>query len=245
MRSTRLPGKVMKEILGEPLIGILLKRLKKAKEIDKIILATSTNHENDLLSYFVKKIGIEVFRGSEEDVLSRYYYAVKPYAPKAVVRITADCPLIDPRICDEVVETYKSNHCDYVHTGPTFCEGLDCEIFSFRALETAFNRACLKSEREHMPLYFHNHPEIFKTIKLVNKSNDSRYRFTVDEREDFLVVKAILEGLGKNGSYDFSAEDVKGFLDRHPDVFRLNSRFIRNEGLIKSLSSDARITHAK
>lgn len=238
MGSTRLPGKVMKEVLGKPLIGYLLERLQHSKLIDKIIVATSVDPINDVLCDYVQNQGFEVFRGPEDDVLKRYYLAASQYHPQAVVRITADCPLIDPQICDRVADIYRKEKVDFVHTGLTFSEGVDCEIFSFKALEEAWRDAYLPSEREHAALYLHNHPELFKKITLENESDDHKYRFTIDEDEDLQVVKAIIEALYRESPNVFGVNSIKDFLDSHPGIFQLNAHVLRNEGLTKSLKQD-------
>jgi len=124
------------------------------------------------------------------------------------MRITADCPLVDPQICDMVVREYFDSHSDFVHIGLTFAEGVDCEVLSFKALEKAWREARLKSEREHVTLYLHNHPELFRKITLINNKNDNRYRFTVDEPEDFEVVKRIIEALYIEGKEPFGADKI-------------------------------------
>ena len=238
MTSTRLPGKVLMEVMGKPLIGYLVERLQYCRHLDKIILATTLNTEDDPIVDFAVRENILFYRGSEHDVLDRYYRTAKEFNIDHIMRITSDCPLIDPTICDLVVDTYIQENADFVHTGPTFAEGLDCEIFSFKVLEKAWNEAEMKSEREHVTLYLHNHPEIFKKISLVNDTDDSRYRFTVDEWEDFLVVKAIFETLYRKNTKPFSSDEIKHFLDSNPSVFKLNAHIIRNEGLVVSLKED-------
>ncbi len=241
MSSNRLPGKVMKEILGKPMIGHLLERLSLSKKIDKIVLATSDLAENDVLGCYVKKMGTDLYRGSEDDVLDRYYQVAKQYHPEGIVRITGDCPLIDPKVCDEVIKVFQKEKFDYVITGPTFAEGLDCEVFTLKALEKAWEEAKLKSEREHVTLYFHNNSDMFKILELHNQTNDSRYRFTVDEGVDFQVVTAIFEHFKQKGRPLFFADDIKDFLDANKNIFELNANIIRNEGLIKSLKDDQKV----
>ncbi len=236
--STRFPGKVMKKISNKPLIGYLLERLRYSKRIDKIIIATSIDKKNDSMCDYLKTNGFDVFRGSEEDVLGRFYYATKIYKPEGIMRITADCPLIDPEICDKVIELYLEEKADHVYLAPSFAEGLDCEIFSFSALKVAYNNAKTKSEREHVSLYFKNNPKSFKRITVENKTDDKRYRFTVDNPEDFEVVKAIINSLYRKGTPPFKAWEIKQFLDKHPEIFRKNAHITRNEGLIKSLRND-------
>lgn len=241
MRSRRLPGKVLKTIRGKPVLAYQVAQLKKVDKLDKIIVVTTTNEVDDPIVEFCEKESLAYFRGSEDNVLERFYQAAKFHKADAVFRITADCPLLDSAVCDGVISAYLSEDTEFVHTGLTFAEGLDCEIFSFHALEEAYHNAKLKSEREHATLYFHNRPDQFKKITYENKTDDSRYRFTIDEPEDFEVVKAIIEQLPSKEPGDFTADKVKTFLDNHPDIFRLNSHVIRNEGLAKSLREDEEI----
>lgn len=241
MSSSRLPGKVMKKIQGKPMIGHLLERLSLSESIDKIILATSVLPENDRMCEYVQKIGVDVYRGSEEDVLDRFYQAAKQYHPEVIVRITGDCPLIDPKVCDEVIKAFKDGKFDYGKTGPTFAEGLDCEVFTLKALEEAWKEAELKSEREHVTLYFYNHPDIFKILVLANKTDDSRYRFSVDEERDFQLVSAVFEHFNQKGRTTFFVADVKAFLDTHQNIYELNADIVRNEGLVKSLKDDQKV----
>jgi spore coat polysaccharide biosynthesis protein SpsF (cytidylyltransferase family) len=238
MSSERLPGKVMKETLGKPLIGYLLDRLKLSAMIDKIVLATSNLPENDGLCTYVSKSGVDVFRGSEDDVLDRFYQAATRYGATTIVRITGDCPLIDPAVCDLVINRFIKDGLDYIRTGSTFAEGLDCEVLSFQALKISWEEARLKSEREHVTLFVRNHNEMFKQLSLENSRDDSSYRVVVDEPEDFDVVKNIIEGLQKKGKNVLCFEDIKGFLDENPRIKGKNAHIIRNEGLLKSLQRD-------
>jgi spore coat polysaccharide biosynthesis protein SpsF len=241
MTSTRLPGKVLMEVMGRPLLSYQIERLRFSKRINEIIIATTTNKEDDPVAELAYKEGLKVFRGSEDDVLDRYYQAAKEYRAKHIMRLTADCPLIDPVICDLVIDEYLKSGANYVHTGPSFAEGVDSEIFSFKSLEEAWKKARLRSEREHCTLFFHNHPEKFKKITMCNDTDDSKYRITVDRPEDFLVVKAVFEGLYNTTNRYFGTGDIKRFLDSHPSIFQLNSSVVRNEGLIESLKEDRKV----
>lgn len=241
MTSTRLPGKVLKEVMGRPLLSYQIERLKKIDNIENIIIATTTNKEDDPIVELCKKESVSCFRGSENDVLNRYYQAAKKFGVKHIMRITSDCPLIDPSICDQVAKVYCESNVDLVHTGATFAEGVDCEILPFQSVEKAWHESNQKLEREHVTLYIHNHHELFKKITLTNKTDDSKYRFTVDEKEDFLVVKAIIENLYKENNYPFMTNEIRHFLDTHLDIFKLNKDVVRNEGLFKSLKEESRL----
>lgn len=240
MSSTRLSGKVLMEVMGRPLLSYQIERLSFSKTIDKIIIATTVNREDDTIVELAQKEGLTFYRGLENDVLDRYYQTAKKHNVNHIMRLTADCPLIDPDICDSIAKVYFESGVDYIHTGQTFAEGLDCEIIGFKALRRAWFEAKQKSEREHVTLYIHNHSELFKTMVRENDIDDSRYRITVDEKEDFLVVKAILENLYRGSDTYFTIGDIKFYLDAHPEVYSLNSYIIRNEGLLKSLQAESK-----
>jgi spore coat polysaccharide biosynthesis protein SpsF len=240
MTSTRLPCKVLMEVMGRPLLSYQIERLRFSKRINNIIIATTVNKEDAPIVKLAQKEGIDFYRGSEDDVLDRYYQAAKKYHVAHIMRLTADCPLIAPDICDSITDAYFENGVDYVRTGESFAEGLDCEIIGFGALAKAWLEAKLKAEREHVTLYIRNHPELFKTMVKQNETDDSRYRITVDEEEDFLVVKTILENLYKGNDNYFTAMEIKSYLDAQPEVYRLNSDIIRNGGLLKSLQAESK-----
>lgn len=241
MGSTRLPGKVMKKVLDKPLIEYLLERVSKSKYIDKIILATTTNSEDDTLANYVSSLGYDVFRGSEDDVLGRYYNAYLTLGDmkdnvNGIIRITGDCPLFESDICDELISSFIDKGLDYSFLSPNFAEGLDCEVFLPDLLKEAYFNSELNSEREHITQYFHNNKKKFKINFLENTNNDSKYRITVDEPEDYLVVKNILEHFILEKELSFS--NIKKYLDSQPELFKLNSNIIRNEGLLKSLKDE-------
>ena len=238
MSSTRLPGKVMKEILGKPLIGYLLERVAGAKMISRIILATSTDKSNDALAEYVSSLGIEVFRGSENDVLDRYYRAAARYMPQAVVRITGDCPILDPLVIDQVVKFFTDRNFDYVSNiePPTFPDGMDIEVFSFRLLKAAREKANLPSEREHVTPYMRNRDGI-KRGNVTNKEDLSAERWTVDNKEDFSLIKKIIEEIYPRKKI-FSMQDVLDYKKKNPRAFKANKKYQRNEGLKRSLKND-------
>lgn len=235
MTSTRLPGKVLMEVMGRSLLSYQIERLCFSKRINNIIIATTVNKEDDPIIELAQKEGLNFYRGSEDDVLDRYYQAAKKYNTAHIMRLTADCPLVDPNICDRIADAYFKSGVDYLHTGETFAEGLDCEIIGFNALARMWVKAKLKHEREHVTPYIHNHSGFFKTMVKENDIDDSKYRITVDEEADFLVVKAVLENLYKGNDSYFTVREIKSYLDTHPEVYRLNSDIVRNEGMLKSL----------
>jgi spore coat polysaccharide biosynthesis protein SpsF len=237
MTSTRLPGKVLMKVLGRPLLSYEIERLRFSRNIAEIAVATTTNQADDPIVALAQRENLKVYRGSENDVLDRYYQAAREFGVEHILRITADCPLIEPTVCDRIIKVYADSGADYVHTGERFAEGFDCGILSFKTLSQAWRDASLKSEREHVTLYTKSHPERFHIISVVHDTDDSKYRVTVDEPEDFLAVKAIIENLYVQGEY-ITAEGIKSFVDNHPEIYRLNADIIRNEGLLHSLQAD-------
>jgi len=227
MGSTRLPGKVLMEINGKPLIEILLNRLSKSNKIQKIIIATSIDKNNDPLVEKVNKIGFEVYRGSEENVLKRYFEAASLFKARAVVRITGDCPIIDPQIVDKVINLYEKNNIDYASNinPPTYPDGLDVEVFSFESLEEAYLKAKNKEEMEHVTPYLRNNPEL-KQKNLINNIDFSSERWTVDKIEDFEVIKNIINHYKINT--DFTWEEIINLKKSHPDYFKSNKNFKRS-----------------
>jgi len=229
MDSTRLPGKVLKKVNGKSLIEILLHRLSKSGKINKILLATGKNSANDILAESVEKLGYEVFRGNEEDVLDRYYQAAKPHHPKTVVRITGDCPIIDPVVVDKVIKLYEENEVDYAcnTNPPTYPDGLDTEVFSFHALEIAQKHATTVHEREHVTPLIRN-SEQFRRFNLTGEADHSGDRWTVDDPEDFQIIEQILKYFSPN--MDFSWEEVLELKQTNPELFEANLGIRRNEG---------------
>ena len=241
MSSRRLPGKVMKTVLDKPLIGYLLERLKYVKNLDKIVVATSTDPSNDLLCEYVSQQGIEVFRGSEDDVLDRYYQVACKYKAKVVVRLTADCPLLDPGVVSKVIAYFETHDCDYVSNGhpPTFPDGLDVEVFSFEVLKEAWECAELKSEREHVTPYI-VHSDKFNMGNVALKTDLSGERWTVDEPEDFLLIKSIIENLYvKNPTFDMN--DILEYKKNNLEIFEINQHIVPNEGYFYSLKNDYKV----
>ena len=238
MGSSRLPGKVLKELEeGKPVLFYLLKQLKHCKLLGKIVIATTNLKEDDKIAYFAKMKGIECFRGSSKNVLERYYKCAKKNEFSTIVRITGDCPLIDPQIVDLVIEKYKENTFDYVTNclKRTFPYGTEVEIFSFSSLENAYKNAELPSEKEHVTPYIRNHENEFRIYNIENKEDISNYRWVVDKKNDFELVKKIVS---KIKTSPILMKDILLLLKSEPDLKKINRSNIPNEGYFKSLKED-------
>ena len=229
MGSTRLPGKVMREVAGRPMIDLLLERLARATWVDGIVVATSDNPADDALAEHVRALGHACFRGSEKDVLARYYHAAKEARADVVVRITGDCPLVDPALVDEVIALFERAGVDYASNTepPTFPDGLDVEVFRFAALERAYQEAKQPHEREHVTPFLRENPD-FTRANLRNDEDLSTLRWTVDEEADLQVIRSVFEHFAP--STDFSWREVLALQRRHPELFAANRHLVRNEG---------------
>jgi len=221
--STRLPGKVLMEIEGKSMLWHVLNRLKFSKKLDDIILAIPNTKENDILEKFAKDNKVRYFKGSEEDVLSRYYETAQKFNCDPIARVTSDCPLIDPEVVDLVVEKYLDLGADYTSNTikKTFPRGLETEVFSFRILERAYTEAKNDLEREHVTLYFVKYPEIFRLVNVVNEKDLSYMRWTVDEAKDLEFVREVYRRLYKEGKI-FSMKDIVSLLKKYPELMEIN-----------------------
>lgn len=239
MGSTRLPGKMLLNIAGKPTIQHVWERIRLSKTIDEIVLATGKDQDNDPLANWAEYNKVNFYRGSENDVLDRYYNAAKEAAADAIVRITGDCPLLDFQIVDKVVEEFKRVNYDYVCNTqpPTYPDGLDTEVFSFQALEKAWREAKLKSEREHVTSYIWKHPEIFKLGNILNDEDLSNYRLTLDTKEDLDLIGLIIGECQKQKKFCGLNEIIRIIKD-HPEWLSINAHHQRNEGYLKSLQAD-------
>jgi spore coat polysaccharide biosynthesis protein SpsF len=229
MTSTRMPGKVLTEVLGKPLLLYELERVRKIKSLDEVVVATTTNASDDPVAGFCEISGQPFFRGSEHDVLSRYCEAAALRRAETVVRFTADCPLIDPEISERVVRHYLDNkdnldYCavDVKETPCPFPRGTDTEAFSMKALGEACREAVLRYEREHVTPFIYNRPERYRVLRMPAERDLSGYRLTVDTPEDFELVKAIIERLYP-ANPDFRLKDIIELLDSNPGIARLNA----------------------
>lgn len=229
MGSTRLPSKVMKPICGIPMIELLLTRLAKSKEIDQIVVATSVDERNIPLVEHVRKLGYTCEQGSENDVLERYAQAAEKHKADVVVRITGDCPLVDPDLVDEVIRQFKAEKVDYFcnTNPPTYPDGLDIEVFTFKALEQASRETADPFDREHVTPYLRKSGK-FKIAAMQHSEDLSVLRWTVDEQADFEVIEKVFEHF--NSTIDFTWVDVLALQKQHPEIFNINQHLVRNEG---------------
>ena len=235
MGSTRLPGKVMKAILGTPMLFMQIERVQRAHSIDRLIVATSSEEGDDVLADECDRRRIAVYRGSSSDVLARYVKAAAALEPEAIVRLTGDCPLTDWTVIDTVVQTYQAGDFQYVSNTvpPSYPDGLDVEVIDYRALQIADAEARFPLEREHVTTFIRRHPERFPSANVRAATDLSALRWTVDEPADFELVCAIYEALYPSGPA-FETADILDYLERHPELSRLNAHIVRNAGLLKS-----------
>ena len=225
--STRLPGKILKEICGKTILHHEIDRLKKCKEIDEIVIATTDKEDDDKIVNEAKKLSVKYFRGSENDVLSRFYYSAKENNADIIVRVTSDCPCIDFEILDKMLiyfkEKYKEKQVDYLSNTikRTYPRGYDIEIFTFSALEKSYINAKKEYEREHVTPYIYDKTNNFLKLSFENKENYSNYRVTLDTIEDFIVIKNIFENLYYKNPY-FKLNDVVQYLNNNLHIVDIN-----------------------
>ncbi|EJP6470957.1 acylneuraminate cytidylyltransferase [Clostridium sporogenes] len=225
MGSSRLVGKVMKKLCDKTILAHCIERVRQSKYIDDIVVATTIKEADSIIEKEALNCGVKVFRGSEDDVLSRYYYAAKKYDANIVIRITSDCPLVDPKVLDEVISFYLKNDYDIVTNAPneeefrTYPRGLDISIFSFNQLENAFVNAKQKYHREHVTPYLYenlNNKYYYKS-----KIDYSQYRLTLDTEEDWKLISQIYMNLYK-GKHDFYLKDILNLFKLNPSLEKIN-----------------------
>jgi spore coat polysaccharide biosynthesis protein SpsF len=226
MLSTRLPSKVIIEIQGKTILEHVIARVMRSNHIKKVVVATTTNPKDDAIKRVGLRLGLDVFRGAEVDVLDRCYQAAKTFCLDPIVRITADDPFKDPDIIDYAIGIYLRSMgkkydlvCNTLK--PTFPEGLDVEVISFNALERVWKESCKDSDREHVTMYMLEHPEQFLIYNFENTEFLSDIRLTLDTKEDLELVKAIYDALYPRQNY-FSWKDVIDYLSSNPDLLKIN-----------------------
>jgi len=232
--STRLPRKVLKIIKGKTILQHVIERVKTCKKITDIIIATTIKQEDDIIVEEAKKSNVKSYRGSQEDVLSRYYHAAQENKTDIIIRITSDCPVIDPKIIDYMIEKFleikKTGNIDYISNKikMTYPRGLDVEVFSFKALEKSFLEAKLPYEREHVTPYIYLNPDKFKILNYENAVDYSRFRWTLDTEDDLKVIKAIYDNLYKQDKI-FYFQDILDFILKHPEISKINEHVKQKE----------------
>lgn len=239
MGATRLPGKVAKRIVGIPMLEHMLRREKMSRTLDELVVATTNKSEDDAVEAMAKICGVSVYRGSEHDVLDRYYQAAKEAKADIVVRVTGDCPLHYSDLIDETVEHFLAAKVDYGRSPSNYPEGLDTEVFTFAALERAWREAKLPSEREHVTPYLYTHPELFVCDSewTPARGEFQGMHWSVDTPQDFAFVTRIFEALYPHNQ-KFKKEEVLVLLQEHPEWLDLNKGQTGYEGYAKSLEED-------
>jgi len=241
--SSRLPEKVLLQAVGKTFLQIHAERLCRSKQTNEVIIATTVNANDIKIVNEAARLGIKCSRGSEDDVLSRYYHAAKEAGADIVVRVTSDCPFADPALIDELIVFFKNHQFDYVANVfvYTYPDGLDVEVMSYAALEYAYQHAVLKSEREHVTPYIRNQSDMEggKTFKAYNYANAEKLttltRLTLDEPADLEVLSFLAETLGTERPW----KDYYNYLENNPHINKINNYISANEGYEKSLQQDA------
>jgi len=227
--STRLTNKVFKNLCGKPLIWHIINRLKYSRKIDKIILATTQNVNDNILEKWALENEVHCFRGNEDDVLDRYFQAAKYFSVDTIVRITADDPFKDSQIIDEVINLYEENNLDFAYNNspPTFPEGLDTEVFSFNALEKASHNSIDLFEREHVTQYFYRNPLTFNQACLKNPTDLSYLRWTIDTQLDWDMAEIVYNKLYQSIE-NFSMSNILELINKEPYIAEINSAVKRS-----------------
>jgi len=241
--STRLPRKVLKKLdKKKSMMDFTIEQLNFSKYINNIIIATSIKKEDDKIEEYCRTKKINFFRGSFEDVLDRYYQCAKKFKIKNIVRISGDCPLIDPNVVDKVIEKYNTKKFDYVsNTQPkTFPQGTEVEVFTFNSLEETWKSASLPSEREHVTPYIYKNLEKFKIFNLINDKNLSDLRWVVDRKNDFEFVKILINKIKKR---PILTEDILKIIQHNPEIIEINKKNVKDEGYKKSLKTDRKVNN--
>lgn len=238
MGASRLPGKVLKDLVGKPVLWHVLHRVGRSTLIDEAVVATTCEKDDLAIVKYCAALGIRVFVGSENDVLDRYYQTARLLEPDNIVRITADCPLHDAEVIDSVIDRHIKEDNDYTSNilKETFPDGLDCEIMKFSVLEEAWRKARLVSEREHVTQYIIKSNR-YKKGNVISEINRADERWTLDTEQDYMFIKRIYYEL-YDANNEFGARDVYALLKNKPELKEINNGIVRNEGLLKSLAND-------
>lgn len=245
--STRLPGKVLMKIEDKTMLEHVCDRVLASKLVDEVLVATTMNRSDLPIVKICAEKGIRIYAGSENDVLDRFYQAAKIIKPDNVLRITADCPIIDPANIDKVIAEHLKSGADYTGNTvgkETYPDGQDSEIFTFEALKKSWKEAVLASEREHVTQYMKKNDAVFNIIGVESKVDLSEHRWTVDDKEDLEFIRAINKELYPKNSL-FDMEEVLKLLKTKPELSKINYHIERNLGLVKSLNEDEIIVNTE
>lgn len=241
MASTRLPGKVMLKVLDKTMLEHMIERISQSKKLDRIIVATTENKLDDVIENVCKKMKVQCYRGSEEDVLLRYKNAAEITKASIIVRLCADCPLLDGITIDKVIDQYLKENYDYVSNlfplPRTYPDGMSVEVFSAKILDEANKNAKKPSEREHVTFYMWMQPDKFKIERVDCSKNLSKYRFNLDYEEDYNFIKKVFEGLLSKNKF-CTMEEIVLWLNKNPEIFNINSHIIPQQGWVKSFEKD-------
>lgn len=229
MGSSRLPGKVLKEIVGKPMLLHVVERARQAHLVKGVVVATTTMPEDDAIEQFCRQHHIPVFRGSLNDVLDRFYQAAKLFRADVIVRLTADCPLLDPTVVDETIAAFLRSGVDFAANRlpppykRTYPIGLDTEVCSFTALERAWHEAILPYEREHVMPYLYDEPGRFKILRIDYREDYGSLRWTVDTPEDLELVRQVFARFATHSEPNFTWLDVLALFEREPELAEINA----------------------
>ena len=232
LASSRLPNKILKKIKNKTIIEIMMLRLKKFKYYKNIIIAIPDTKKNNILNNFLKKKGFNVERDSETNVLMRFYNIAKKYKMKNIMRLTSDCPLIDFKICNNLIKIFFREKLDYISTGSKFADGLDCEVFNFKSLEKSYQESKSNTDKEHVTTYIKRNKTKFRFRTYESNKDNSKIRLTIDEKKDLKFLKKIVNKFQKilDGKY-VDSNHIINFINKNKNIYKINSHIIRNQGL--------------
>ena len=245
MGSTRLPGKVLMEVIeGKPVLYYVINQLKYCKSFEKLIIATTTLPEDDKIVQFCIDNNVNYFRGDSKNVLERHYRCAEKFSLSTVIRMPADKPLLDPEVVDKVVEAFNSNSYDYFTNflPSTYPSGTEVEVLSFNALKIAYEKAILPSEKEHVTNYIYDHKDDFRIFNVVNSENLSNFRWAVDRIEDLRLVREIVSNIHKS---PILIKDILELFKNEPNLVEINKQVDGNEGNTKSEKEDEEFVNSK
>ncbi len=227
MGSHRLPGKVLASLGDRPALEWLIERLELCEEADALIVATTERPEDDVIAEYCRNEQVDLYRGPENDVLARYEEAARAYYLTTVVRVTADCPFLDPMVVDRMIREYHSGKWDYCCNinPPTFPDGMDVEVFSRKTLDLAHEQATKPYDREHATGYITDHSELFRLGNVTHQPNLALYRLTIDYAEDLVLLNEVARRLEPQHGLHFSMEDIVALLEREPRLVAINAKY--------------------